>query len=146
MTTVHPLGYCRQMDTTSKNKFAEYLDARNNWGRSHFYHRADISSNYFSKLRQGLKRPGPDTIVRLALATEGECQPSDVFMYFEAIAREQDKVRLLEILREEWIDALALARREKWYDLDDRVSELYEDGHAIAMRMVDGRREYHINE
>lgn len=134
------------MDTqTPPNKFAEYLDSLNNWGKSRFYHRAGTNSNYFWKLRDGRRNPGPDMIVSLALATEGQCLPSDVAGYFEQIKWSRDKDRLVTMLRDDWVDDFSFARCVGEYDLHERMNDLSLDGYEITMRL-NPNRQYRIND
>lgn len=134
------------MDTTDVNNFAAYLRSLSHHGRSLFYHRAGTSSNYFYKLRHGLRHASPDLIVSLSLATEGRCLPSDVAAFFENLKWSRDTDRLLSMLREDWVDDFTFARCVGEYDLHERMSELTEDGHEITIRLDDNRRQYRINE
>lgn len=134
------------MDTKSENKFAEYLSELNNWGRSYFYNRADVCSNYFWKLKNGRKRPSPDLIVRLALATEGRCQPSDVFMYFEEVRQSQHLDVLVNDMRDDWVNHLDYFRKFRSFDLPDQVEQLMQNGYTVTTRVVDGFCEYRLDD
>ena len=134
------------MDTLTQNKFAAYLDRCNNWSRSRFYYRADVTSNYFWKLKHGRKNPSPDIIVRLALATEGECQPSDVFHYFEELKQFRDVDELLRLLESQWVDETVFARSVSRFDLEERMADLRLDGHCILTREKNGHVEYRLCE
>lgn len=131
---------------TDKNKFAHYLDGKNNHGKSLFYYRADVSSNYFWKLKKGYKNPSPDLIVRLALASEGEAKPSDVFAYFEELKQLRDIGTLLELLAEDWVDESSFARKVSRFDLADRMEELIAEGHCILTREHGGTKGYRLGE
>ena len=131
---------------TDKNKFAQYLDGKNNHGKSLFYYRADVSSNYFWKLKKGYKNPSPDLIVRLALASEGEAKPSDVFAYFEELKQLRDISTLLELLAEDWVDESSFARKVSRFDLADRMEELISAGHCILTREHGGSKGYKLGE
>ena len=136
------------MDTTT-DKFAKYLSQQNNWGRSRFYYRAGISSNHFWKLKRGWKFPSPDTIVRLALATEGDCFPSDVFTYFESVRLSALDETLVTMLREGWVSQAKFAFAVAQYDLDERMQELEEQGYPILVRLnadPSGGKEYSLAE
>jgi hypothetical protein len=121
------------MDTLTE-KFASYLEGKNNHGKSLFYHRAGISANHFWKLKAGWKFPKPETIVSLALATEGECRPSDVFEYFETVRLAAIDESLLKMLREGWVGEAKFARAEAQYDLDARIRNLEARGHSILTK------------
>lgn len=134
------------MESHDRNKFGAYLDRCNNWAMSRFYYRADVSSNYFWKLKRGVKNPSPDLIVRLALATEGECKPSDVFEWFEELKQFRDTDELLRLLEVQWVDETVFARMVNRFDLEDRMADLRRAGHCILTRTQDGHTEYRLCE
>lgn len=140
-----PFGNTTEMDT-DKNRFAAYLDGMNNHGKSLFYYRAEVPSGYFWKLKKGYKNPSPDLIVRLALASEGECKPSDVFAYFEELKQLRDVGTLLELLSKDWVDESSFARLVSRFDLGERMDELIEEGHCILTREQGGTKGYKLCE
>lgn len=140
-----PFGNTTRMDT-DKNKFAAYLDGKNNHAKSLFYYRAEVPSGYFWKLKMGYKNPSPDLIVRLALASEGECKPSDVFAYFEELKQLRDVSTLLELLSKDWVDESSFARLVSRFDLAERMDELIEEGHCILTREQGGTKGYKLCE
>ena len=113
---------------------------------SRFYYRADVSSNYFWKLKRGVKNPSPDLIVRLALATEGECKPSDVYEWFEGLKNFRDTEELLRILEIQWVDESVFARTFGRFDLEEQMDDLRQSGHCILTREQDGHTEYKLCE
>ena len=113
---------------------------------SRFYYRADVSSNYFWKLKRGVKNPSPDIIVRLALATQGECKPSDVFEWFEELKQFRDTEELLRLLEVQWVDESVFARTVSRFDLEERMADLRRAGYCILTREHDGHTEYKLCE
>ena len=134
------------MESYYQNRFGEYLARSNNWAKSRFYYRAGVSSNYFWKLKRGIKNPSPDLIVRLAMATEGQCKPSEVFEYFEELKQFRDVDELLRLLKTQWVDEKVFARSVSRFDLEQRMADLRQAGHCILTRTKDGHVEYRLCE
>lgn len=81
------VNYLKVNRAGGMNGFESYLNELDHWTKSRFYVRADISSHYFWKLKNGYRYASPELIHRVWKATEGRVDLDEILDWFQNIRK-----------------------------------------------------------
>ena len=124
-------------------KFQQYLDQLSSNQKRLFYGRAGVTGRYFSRLKNGHRRPSRELLTNLISATEGQCSVYDVARYFEDIDMANQRDQLHRLMKKRWVTPLDALRECGCLRLAARVHELRLAGVPIEDEMVhDGKSHY----
>jgi len=124
-------------------KFEQYLSNLSSNQKRLFFARAGINGRYFSKLKNGERRPSQHLLTNLISATDGHCTVYDVARYFEDIVMANQRDQLHKLMKKRWVTPLDALRECGCLRLAARVHELRLAGVCIEDEMVvDGKTHY----
>lgn len=118
-------------------QFAEYFDQMGRKDRLAFYRRVGTSYNYFRSLRYGQSSPTKKYLARIVDATEGNCSVLDVARYFEEIDVKNQKKKLEQMMKRQWVTPIDALREAGCLRLAARVHEMRQAGIPIEDAWVD---------